>query len=86
MVDYSKTYRIIFDDCIDYSRNVEYQQAIQFAGARVQDFVIDFRTKRIKYYIVLGVSFDTFLERINSTSYGCRIFGYWNSTRGVSEL
>lgn len=86
MVDYSKVYKIIFDDCVDYSRNIEYQRAIQSSGARVQDFVIDFRTKRIKYYIVLGVSFDIFLDRLYTTQYSSRIAGYWNSTRGVSEL
>lgn len=86
MVDYSKVYKIIFDDCLDFSRNIEYQKAIESSGGRVQDFVIDFRTKRIKYYIVLGVSFDTFIERLNSTSYSSRVAGYWNSTRGVSEL
>lgn len=86
MVDYSRIHQIIFEDCVDYSRNLEYQSALQSAGARVHDFVIDFRTKRIKYYIVLGINWESFMDRIHNSPYGNKITETWNRTRGVSEL
>lgn len=86
MVGYNTTHRIIFDDCIDYSRNLEYQAALHSAGARVQDFVIDFRSKRIRYLIVIGTSWESFIERMMKTPYGTKITNNWQKTRGVSEL
>ena len=86
MVEYSRTYRIIFEDCVDYSRNLEYQAALQSAGARVQDFVIDFRSKRIKYLVSIGISWEAFMERMMRTPYGNNITDTWHKKRGVNEL
>jgi len=79
-------YQLIIEDCTGYSVNLEYQKVLESCGARIQDFIIDFRSKRIRYYITLNITWEEFSDRLSHTPIWGKISKHWRGTRGITEL
>lgn len=85
-VDNSKVHRVIFDDCHNFEAKTRYSEIIRASGGRVQDFIIDFKMKRVKFFVTLDTSLENFVNRLNSSIYGEKITEEWKKTKGVTEL
>lgn len=87
MVDGSRIYRILFDSCHNYATHLRYMQVLDSCGARVQDYIIDFKHRRVKYFVTLNLEISVFMERLYSSMDGDKVLEYsTNNSRGVSEL
>jgi hypothetical protein len=62
-------------------------QLLDSCGARVQDYIIDFKHRRVKYFVTLNLEISVFMERLYSSMDGDKVLEYsTNNSRGVSEL
>jgi hypothetical protein len=76
--DASRVHRIVFYDVDNYQTLHEYADTLEYAGARIDDFVIDYKRQAVRFHFSLNREWSKFLERLQGTK-------YWDRT-DYSEL